>query len=241
MRTVGVAIPVAESVHPSVMQSMMATIAYASTHGVTISEIGVTQREIIDNARNNLTESFLGTSAEWLFWMDSDMIFPKDTLVELFRVAEEKNAKMVTGIYYQRKGENLPVLWSRGDELESGEISGEGNKKSDKNKYCGAFMFPHPDKQEAFTAHAAGFGCVLVHRSVFEVMDRPWFKTIPGQCSEDFYFFVNAKELGFTLWVTPRLKLGHMGDPPIITKDDFIKKFDDRKLAVKAISKFNRG
>jgi GT2 family glycosyltransferase len=223
------------------MQSMMAAIAYAASHGITISHVGVTQREIIDHARNNLTESFLGTSAEWLFWMDSDMIFPKETLVELLRVADEKNAKMVSGVYYQRKGENLPVLWSRGDELETGEISGEGNKKSDKNKYVGAFMFPHPDKQEAFTAHAAGYGCVLVHRSVFEVMDRPWFKFLPGTCSEDFYFFVNAKEMGFTLWVTPRLKLGHMGDPPIVTKDDFVRKYEKSNLAVNPVKTFTNG
>jgi hypothetical protein len=167
--------------------------------------------------------------------MDSDMVFPKETLVELFKTAEEKNTKMVTGVYYQRKGANFPVLWSRGSEVESGEISGLNNKRSETNKYVGSFMFPHPDKKEASQCHAAGFGCVLVHREVFEVLDRPWFKFIPGTCSEDFYFFVNAKEAGYQLWYNPVPELGHIADAPIITKKDFLQKMDSTNLDVVAI------
>lgn len=231
-KNVAVAIPIAESVHPKVFQSIASVIAYSCQHDIKIADIGITWREIIDLARNNLAESFLKTDSEWIFWMDSDMSFPPNTLVELFKVAEEKNAKMVTGIYYQRKGKNYPVLWSRGDELASGHISGEGNVKSDKNKYVGSFMFPHPDKKEPFKAHAAGFGCVLIHRSVFEVMNRPWFKFEQGTCSEDFYFFVNAKELGFELWVCPTIDLGHLADPKFVTKKDFHEKLDLKELCI---------
>ncbi len=229
------AIPIAESVHPKVFQSMMAVTAYSCQHGIQVSDIGITIREIIDLARNNLTEAFLKTDSEWLFWMDSDMSFPPDVLVELFKTAEEKNAKIVSGVYYQRKGKNLPVLWSRGEALVSGNISGEGSVKSDQNKYVGAFMFPHPDKQEPFKAHAAGFGCILVHRSVFEVMDRPWFKFVQGVCSEDFYFLVNAKDLGFELWVNPKPSLGHLADPEFVTKEDFHKKLDTKQTFVDEI------
>lgn len=234
-KQIAIAIPVAESVQPKVMQTILAAVAFAARNGVEITDIGVTQREMIDKARNALTEAFLGTSTEWLMWFDSDMTFPKETITELLKVAEEKNAKMVSGIYYQRKGQNLPVLWSRGSETESGQISGEGSKKSEYNKYVGSFMFPDPDKKQPFKAHAAGFGCVLVHRSVFEVMPRPWFRFIEGGCSEDFYFFVEAKEKGFELWVTPVLDLGHIGDPPVITKADFFKKLENNKLTVDAL------
>jgi hypothetical protein len=131
---------------------------------------------------------------------------------------------MVTGIYYQRKGMNYPVLWSRGEELEeSGNFTGLNHPKSKTNKYVGTFVFPHKDKKEPFKVHASGFGCVLVHRSVLEVMPRPWFKFIKGECSEDFYFFVNAQELGFDLWAEPTILLGHIGDAPVITKNDFHK------------------
>lgn len=231
-KCVSIAIPVAESVPAVTLQTMLALVNYSCAKGITIKDIGVTHRQLIDSARNGLTEGFLASDTEWLFWMDSDMTFSKDTLVEMFKVAEEKDAKMVTGIYYQRKGLNFPVLWSRGVPTEEGTISGLETKRAETNKYVGSFMFPHQDKKEPFKAHAAGFGCVLVHRTVFEVMDRPWFKFLPGVCSEDFYFFVNAQELGFDLWVTPIPELGHIGDAPIITKKDFWAKLPKSDLEV---------
>ena len=234
-RQVSIAVPVAESVPVPTFQTILAAVNYAAVNGIEIREIGVTHRQLIDDARNGLTESFLTSDTEWILWLDADMTFPKETITELFKVAEEKNAKMVTGIYYQRRGENLPVLWSRGEETENTGLSGMENQRAKANKYVGAFCFPDPDKKEAFKVHAAGFGCVLVHRSIFEVLDRPWFKFLPGVCSEDFYFFVNAQELGFELWATPNLELGHIGDAPIITKKNFIKKLETNKLQVDAI------
>lgn len=222
-KRVSLAIPCGGNVNPEVLVSMLALVNYSARNGIDIVSIGKSYKQLIDWARNGLTEEFLSTDIEWLFWMDSDMTFSKETLVELFKTAEEKDAKIVSGIYYQRKGQNLPALWSRGDQTIEGRVSGEGTKKSDLNKYVGAHMFPHPDKKTPFKAHAAGFGCVLVHRSVFEVMDRPWFKFIPQVCSEDFYFFVNAKEKGFDLWVNPIPELKHEKDPEFVGKEQFLK------------------
>lgn len=234
-RNVSIAIPVAESVPAATLQTMLALVNYSAMNGISIKHIGVTHRQMIDDARNGLTEGFLSSDTEWLFWMDSDMTFAKDTLVELFKTAEEKDAKMVTGIYYQRKGLNFPVLWSRGVPTEEGTISGMESKRAEINKYVGSFAFPHKDKKEPFKVHAAGFGCVLVHRSVFEIMDRPWFKFLPGVCSEDFYFFVNAQELGFELWANPVPELGHIGDAPIITKKDFWEKLPQSNLDISTL------
>ncbi len=232
-----IAVPVAQVVEPRVLQSMMALCAHSVKHGIDIRNVGVTERVMIDDARNMLVETFLKSSTEWLFWMDSDMTFPEDTLVKLFKVVEAKNAKMVSGVYYQRKGVNYPVLWSRGDELEDGKITGLMSPRSGTNKYVGTFIFPHPYKKEPFKAHAAGFGCVLVHRSVFEVMPRPWFQFLKGICSEDFYFFVNAKELGFDLWIEPTIDLGHIGDAPVITKKDFHANATKSNIEIEGIKK----
>jgi hypothetical protein len=231
-KQVAIAVPVAQLVEPKTLESMMALVNYSAINGIEIVSIGTTKGMLIDDARNLLAETFLGSDIEWIFWMDSDMVFPKETLVELFKTAEEKNCKMVTGVYYQRKGKNFPVLWSRGRETEDGQISGMASKRAETNKYVGAFLIPHPDKKEASLAHAAGFGCTLIHREVFEVMDRPWFTFVQGVCSEDFYFFVNAKDLGYELWYNPVPELGHFGDAPIITKKDFHAKFSETGLEI---------
>lgn len=236
-REVSIAIPIAQMVEPKVLQSMLALVNYSAQHGIKINHVGITERALIDDARNVLADTFLKSPTEWIFWMDSDMVFDSDTLVKLFNLAESKNAKMVSGIYYQRKGMNYPCIWSRGEELESGEVTGLTSPKSKINKYLGTFVFPHRDKKEPFKVHAAGFGCVLIHRSVFEVMPRPWFQFIKGTCSEDFYFFVNAQEYGFELWVDPTIMLGHLGDAPIITKHDFWKNADKANIEIDVVKK----
>lgn len=237
-KDVSIAIPIAQVIEPKTYQTSMAMINYSARNGVDIKDIGITERMLIDDARNLLAETFLKGSSEWIFWMDSDMTFPEDTLVKLFKVAEEKNAKLVTGVYYQRKGMNYPVLWSRGEDLEeSGTKTGLNNPRALTNKYVGTFIFPDLNKKEPFTAHAAGFGCVLVHRSIFEVMARPWFKFLKGECSEDFYFFVNAHELGYDLWVEPTIDLGHIADAPVITKRDFHRNASKVNIEVDVIKK----
>ncbi len=234
-RECSIAVPVAQVVEPKVLQSMMALVNYSAHNGIAVQDIGITERCLIDDARNTLAETFLSSSTEWIFWMDSDMTFPKDTLVKLFNLAEKKDAKMITGVYYQRRGGNLPCLWSRGQETESGLVTGTNTPKGAANKYMGSFMIISPDKKEPFEAHAAGFGCVLVHRSVFEMMNRPWFQFIKGVCSEDFYFFVQAQELGFKLWVEPTIDLGHIGDAPVVTKADFNKKAHAANMVLEAV------
>lgn len=232
-----IAVPCMQVVEPKTLQSMMALVGYSVKNGIEIVDIGVTEREMIDDARNHLTETFLGTDTEWLFWMDSDMVFPPNTLVQLFETAEKTGAKLITGIYYQRKGANYPVLWSRNEKLDSGERTAVMSPKGKANKYMGAFVFPHKDKKEPFKVHSTGFGCVLVHRSIFEVMPRPWFKFIKGTCSEDFYFAVNAGELGYELWADPRPILGHIGDAPVITKKDFWSKASKLNIEVNEVVK----
>ena len=230
-----IAIPCAQVIEPKVLQSMMALVNYSATHGINIHYIGITERVMVDQARNCLTDTFLKGPTEYLFWMDSDMTFPPDTLVKLFDVMEKKEAKVTTGVYYQRKGENMPCIWSRGEQVESGELTGMATKKGLENKYSGSFLVISPDKKEPFEVHAAGFGCVLVHRSVFEMMDRPWFQFINNICSEDFYFFVKVHELGFKVWADPTIDLGHIGDAPVVTKADFNKKAEKANIHLEAL------
>lgn len=231
-RQVSIAIPCAQVVEPRVLQSMLSMVNYSANHGIEIVHCGVTERALVDDARNGLADAFLKSPTEWIFWMDSDMTFPPDTLVQLFDCLEKKDAKMATGIYYQRKGMNYPCIWSRGEQLEDGTKTGLQSPKSKTNKYLGTFIIPHPEKKEPFKVHAAGFGCALIHREVFEVMPRPWFQFIKGTCSEDFYFFVNAHDMGYDLWAVPTIDLGHIGDAPIITKADWNRKALQSKIDV---------
>jgi GT2 family glycosyltransferase len=231
--------PVASDLMPvKAVQTILSAVSYAASKGVEIHHVGMTSRELIDAARNGLAEAFLQTKAEWAFWVDSDQTIPHDTIVELLRVAKEKQAHIVTGIYYQRLGNHFPVLWARDEEL---EIGGKvcDSERAKKNKYVGNFVFPGKEVTEPFTVHSAGFGCILVHRNVFEVLPKPWFKTEPHIYSEDFYFLVNAREKGYKTWAVPTLDIGHIGEAPVVTKKDFWNKVEKSDLEVEALKQEN--
>jgi len=228
--------PIAETVPPTVFQNALTVVGYAVSKGVVVEQIGITERTLIDTARNQLTSQFLKTTCEWAFWMDSDMVLPKETLVRLLETAEKKDAKMVTGIYYQRHNKHWPVLWSRNPSLESGARVGHENPTEyNQNEYLGAFTVPGPEATEPFLIHSAGFGCALIHRSVFEVMPYPWFQFLPGKCSEDFYFFVNAAKKGFSLWADPSLRIGHIGEPKVVYREDCYERMKADNINVEAV------
>lgn len=237
MTTFAFMCPIGDTVPPKTFQSALSVGIHAQASGLDIKMIGVTERTLIDNARNMLVDQFLKTDCEWAFWIDSDMVLPKETLVQLYKVAQEKNSKMVTGVYYQRVGKHWPVLWNRSPETENGKKIRHQNEEAAKtNKYLGAFTMPGPECKYPFKVHAAGFGCTLIHREVFERMEKPWFKFIKGVCSEDFYFFVEAQELGYELWADPSLEIGHIGEAPVITRHDLYKWMQENDGCAEPIS-----
>lgn len=214
----------------------MAMVNYTAQKGVKIDYVGITERTLVDTARNTLAREFLKTPSDWAFWMDADMILPKETIVRLLEVAEEKKAKMVTGVYYQRGNKHWPVLWTRTPELENGQKPKVINQKEyDQNYHVGMFTVPGPEAREPFKVHSAGFGCALVHRNVLESTDDPWFRFIYKQCSEDFYFFVNAGKKGYELWADPSLRLGHIASAPAIYREDCYKKMEELETNIQPI------
>lgn len=222
-KTVALLCPVAETLDPVIFQHTLAMVSFSSQNGVKIKDVGVTKRTLVHSARNALAKGFLQTDNEWAFWMDADMLLPSNTIVKLLETAEKTGGKFVTGIYYQRLGEHFPVLWKKDPETIDGErlFSDPKLRHDGKEAYKHHYVVPSPNAVEPFRADVCGFGCVLMHRSILEKLEYPYFKMITDDCSEDFYFCLQAKKAGVELWADPSLTLGHMSDPVFITKKDF--------------------
>ena len=73
-KSVTILCPIAESIPPLVFQSALAMINYSATHGIQIDFVGITERTLVDTARNTLAREFLKTPSDWAFWMDADMV-----------------------------------------------------------------------------------------------------------------------------------------------------------------------
>lgn len=217
-------------------QTALAMVNYTAKKGIQIDYVGITERTLVDTARTVLAREFLKTDSDWAFWMDADMVLPKETIVRLLEVAEKKDTKMVTGVYYQRGNKHWPVLWTRTPTLEDGKKPKVINQEEyDQNAHVGMFTVPGPEAKEPFQVHSAGFGCALIHRNVFESTDDPWFRFLYKKCSEDFYFFVNAGKKGYSLWADPSLHIGHVGEPKVVYKEDCYRLMEENDTNIMPI------
>lgn len=215
--------PCGGAVEPRVLQSALNLVTSAQMQGFTVRQVGVTDRTLVHTARNILAQGFLNTDCEWAFWMDSDMILEPRTIPLMMKWAKKLNAKMLTGIYYQRMGEHRPILWRKETKSKDGKY-----KRTTKDRYSCHLVFPKQIGGEPFRVDVAGFGCILMHRDVFDKLEKPYFRfdfyeDEEGrqlEASEDFYFFTKAREAGLELWAVPELKCGHLGHAPIITHAD---------------------
>jgi hypothetical protein len=109
-----------------------------------------------------------------------------------------------------------------------------GNRVDGDNITCSGF-FDYPNTafvnpltaseieahEEPFKVDFSGFGCIVIKYGVFESMLYPWFsyKQIEfidedgDECSshegEDVYWCMEAKRLGYEVWVDPKVRVPH--------------------------------
>lgn len=158
---------------------------------------------LVYTSRNSLAGQAVKMEADYIMWFDSDMVFKPDTLTQLMATMEEKNADIVTGVYFNRTAPYKPVMF---EELEV-VCDGKGNITECLNSQWSKAI---PD--EPFVVEGMGFGCVLMKTDMlFNMGDAgAWFAPI-GNIGEDCAFCLRAKEAGYKLWCDPKVKCGHVG------------------------------
>jgi hypothetical protein len=179
----------------------------AQQHGVSIQISNVSGCSVVSRVRNIIANEFLESEAEHLLMIDSDMTFNAD---DVFRMLAWNQTKpIVAGVGVARKKEK--VYFSSLDQDEDNNII--------------------MDRMGLVKVKRVGTGFIMIQRSVFETMrdaHPEWkymdqntgkmlqsffdFKSTPdGYVGEDYVFCDRAHEHGFTAWVDPTIKLGHMG------------------------------
>jgi hypothetical protein len=151
---------------------------------------------LVHYSRNRIVKNFLKYSeCEWLFWIDSDMIYEPEDFLKLYEGRQSDTIS--SGLYVQRKQPCRPT-------------PGFCNVKT---KWKEQGITDWDDK--VFEVDYCGLGFCLTHRSVYEKMKEPWFNyrqykdgTMLG---EDTTFCLKAKELGFKVTVDPEIQIGHIG------------------------------
>jgi hypothetical protein len=196
------------SVDPEFMPSVFNFMNYDSDirHGGRRSVLGLFNEpgSFVDDNRNKLTRKMLTTPAEYFLLLDTDTIISPPAPYLLLDVAKARNCKIVVGLQFSflTDGGLLPI-WYDGV-ADNGEVRQVGKIE---------FGTTQP-------LVAAGLGCALIHREVFEAFLKvpkwrndswTWFGRDQygpvgdtAHLGEDVTFCLRAKELGFEM-------LGHAG------------------------------
>ena len=170
---------------------------------------------LVYDSRNIISLTAIEQGFDQVMWLDSDMMFPPDTLLKL--QAHEKD--MVTGLYVTRRTPVEPVLYA--------EIS-EPDRNAD--GYLQKKITPYMDfpRDSFFPVAGCGFGCVLTSTKLLkEVWDRfgPAFTPFPW-AGEDISFCHRVNLLGHQIFCDSTVSCGHIGTY-IYTEKDLPKRGDD--------------
>lgn len=153
---------------------------------------------LIYDSRNKLAGYAVQMEADYMLWLDSDMVFPPDTLERMMKTIEENDIDILCGLYFRRTHPFTPVLFNKL------ERDGETLVFEDVKEI--------PD--DLFEVAGCGFGCVLMKTDVLFDIGINWF-TPYIDAGEDCAFCMRAREKGYKIYCDPSISLGHMAYAPV--------------------------
>lgn len=195
-----IAVPCMDQIPARFAQSLV--MLQSNEQTVVCFQIG----SLVYHSRNDLAKRAIEMDADFIFWLDSDMVFAPDILERLLKHFEDPDVDMVTGVYFRRVAPFSPVLF---DEL---TFTTPTN--------CKFSEFEKIPKEGLFEVGACGFGCVLMRTEVaMSVQARFGNMFAPiGNTGEDVAFCWRARECGYKIFCDPSFSLGHVGNH-VITRE----------------------
>jgi hypothetical protein len=196
--------------------------------GAEFSHSFMMNESLIDRGRNGLVDTFLNTSdAEYLLFIDADVQFRAEDVMVMLTFEKD----VVCGPY-PKKQINWPVIV---EAVKRGEEDPEVL-----SRLVGEYVFtplePDTPMDMLIKVAEAGTGMMLIHRSVFEKLEKAfpenayfsdssrdigkdkkmhaYFRTgvFNGRyLSEDYYFCHKWREIGGDVWLFPWAQTTHFG------------------------------
>jgi hypothetical protein len=182
---VAIAVPSGDMVHADFAMAY-AQLCMASA-GLPLQLITV-KSSIVAQARNNGVELARGFGADYILFLDSDMLFPSTALFRLLL-----HRKDIVGATYTKRVAPFEIL---------------GTKLAEQPAVLSGDLL---EMQRIPT------GCLLIKMDVFEKLSKPYFRfDIDAQgaiVGEDYVFCDRAREAGFQIWCDAVMsrEIGHLG------------------------------
>lgn len=171
--------------------------------------IGFEVGSLVYNARNNLARQAIKAEADYVLWLDSDMVFSPDLLQRMMKVSKENDIDFLTGLCFRRKPPYTPCLFDKLERLENGAGA----------SYTALMSVP----DGRFKVGGCGFAGVLMTTDVILSVSAKFggrmFDPMPG-FGEDVSFCWRARQCGYDIWCDSEIELGHVGNC-IVTRKYF--------------------
>lgn len=154
-------------------------------------------------AREKLAQYALEDGCDYLLMYDDDMILPQDMFERLFN----HDVDVVAPLAFTRLAPFRPVIYNLT----------KGYDAVERKDYYINLEVPNYPKDQLTQVDAVGFGAVLIKTELFKKMKKPWMMTTSG-AGEDIHFCHSAGTAGFKVFVDTATKLGHVGEPLVVTE-----------------------
>jgi SAM-dependent methyltransferase len=151
----------------------------------------------IADARNEIVEYALSQGANYIYWLDDDVVAPPDTFLRLFNHHKD----IINGVYWSKSNPPMPLLFR-------GHLNG-----------------PYYDWHvgDLIEIDAAGSGLTLVKTDVYRKIQKdlggPWYSVnygsfagvegSPPNNTEDLYFYWKARKAGYKVWADTGVQAFH--------------------------------
>lgn len=153
---------------------------------------------LVYESRNSLVKKALAMDADYILWIDSDMVFEPDLQKRLLADIKETGADMVTALCFRRRPPFTPCLFKK-----AGVKDGVGYHEE----------YPDYPKDSLFEIEGCGFGAVMMKTDLLldiAAQSGNWFEPF-GQFGEDIAFCVRMRQAGGRIFADSRVKVGHVG------------------------------
>lgn len=163
-------------------------------------KFGIETGSLVYNARNNLARQAVAAEADWVLWLDSDMVFNPDLLDRMLEVCEKNDISFLTALCFRRKPPYTPCLFERLDQRKDGKGA----------SYTALLSVP----EGLFQIEGCGFAGVLMSTdvliSVAAKFNGQMFDPMYG-FGEDVAFCWRARQCGYEIWCDSSIEMGHVG------------------------------
>ncbi|MEM3301682.1 MAG: hypothetical protein QXX23_07005 [Thermoplasmata archaeon] len=149
----------------------------------------------VEKSKDKMIEQSLDSGAEYIFFLDSDIIVPPNTIQKLMRWYYP----VTVGVYWKKQNSPHTSLYMF-------------DEKTKKFNGIQRFYGSSP-----FYVDGSGMGLALIDTRIFKKLSPPWFlwehyKVNPNRYSEDLYFCRKLwEELGIKILVDSEVRGTHVG------------------------------